>query len=445
MSTATDTHKTEIASREYARKFHVETAARGKRLEPMDTNLAETLKDCALRPHPERFPSIRRVLADEYGITLWIERIIRQEDSSEKVVAGVAALLKTRMTTWLMDDYRAAQRIGGEFASEVRRWITAELIHRIGREAVVAFEQRAANEVKERAITAREARKGDVYVTRDNGLYDRREITNVKLRRSGALVDITFPDHTTRLLKAEQPIVVEREEDDSRDTETERHEDNRALGGVAEEEAGAREREESAGERDPETSSATSDELLGKYRAACRERDHGAGFDTRCIARSEVGWLTAEFRKRGLWVFNSDFHDFAQIIPFIDDYWTIYEEIKAEGKYPYNSSFEGRIAGLENALPREETPIYLLQQLRGLVEGHDYLAKILDAGYRRLTELTAQERFASVVVFDRFYAAQRYDDARVIPDDEHRLSALLPKGKRTRGPRLGSLDQVYVR
>jgi hypothetical protein len=71
-------------------------------------------------------------------------------------------------------------RIGGEIAVEVRRWITAELIDRIGREAVVTFEQRAANEVKERAIQAREARSGDVYVTRDNGLYVRREVVDVK-------------------------------------------------------------------------------------------------------------------------------------------------------------------------------------------------------------------------------------------------------------------------
>ncbi|HEY3947367.1 MAG TPA: hypothetical protein VGL78_19230 [Solirubrobacteraceae bacterium] len=212
-----------------------------------------------------------------------------------------------------------------------------------------------------------------------------------------------------------------------------------------ERDAGTRQRDGSAGDANPRTRSATRDELLGKYRAACRERDHGADFDTRCIARSEVEWLSAEFALLGVWVFNGDFRDLAQIIPFIEDYWTIYEEIKATGAYPYNSSFEGRIPGLKDALPRKETPIYLLQQLRGLVEGHEHLAQILDAGYRRLTELATQERFASVVVFDRAYAAQRYDDARVVPDEHRRPSALLPKGKRTRGRRLASFDQVYVR
>jgi len=194
-----------------------------------------------------------------------------------------------------------------------------------------------------------------------------------------------------------------------------------------------------------DTNSVERGELLQKYGAAAHERDHDTNFNTRCIARSEVGWLSTELRRLGVWVFNGDYRDLAQIIPFIEAYWTIYEETKAAGKYPYNSSFEGRIPGLAEALPREETPIYLLQQLRGLVEGHDHLAEILDAGYRRLTELTTQGRFVNVVVFDQFYAANQYDDARVIPDDVHRPSSLLPKGKRTHGRRLGSLDQVYVR
>ncbi len=212
-----------------------------------------------------------------------------------------------------------------------------------------------------------------------------------------------------------------------------------------ERDAGTRQRDGSAGDANQPTRSATRGELLEKYLAACRERDYGADFDTRCIARSEVEWLSAEFARLGVWVFNGDFHDLAQVIPFIEDYWTIYDEIKATGAYPYNSSFEGRIPGLEDALPRTGTPIYLLQQLRGLVEGHEHLAQILDAGYWRLTELATRERFASVVVFDKFYAAQRYDGARVISDERQRPSTLLPKGKRTRGRRLGSFDQVYVR
>ncbi len=144
------------------------------------------------------------------------------------------------------------------------------------------------------------------------------------------------------------------------------------------------------------------------------------------------------------WTFNGDYRDLAQVIPFIEDYWAIFEQLKAEGKYIYNRSFVGRIPGLENARPREESPIYLLQGLRRLVEGHKQLARVLGAGYRRLTELPERKRFASVVVFDQFYATQQYEDARVIPAGDGWPLGLLPYGKR-RVQRLGSFDQLYVR
>jgi hypothetical protein len=185
--------------------------------------------------------------------------------------------------------------------------------------------------------------------------------------------------------------------------------------------------------------------LVHEYHAAAHQRDRGRDHARRRAAAAEVRRTGARLTQLGVWVFNGDYDDLAQVIPFIESYWAVYEEIKAAGRYPYNADFEGRIAGLEDSLPREETPIYLLQQLRGLVEGHERLAEVLDSGYRRLTKLASRERFAGVVVFDRFYATRRLEDARVIPDEQRRPSGVLPKGKRTRGLRLGTFDQVYVR
>ncbi len=185
--------------------------------------------------------------------------------------------------------------------------------------------------------------------------------------------------------------------------------------------------------------------LLDGYHAARHEQQTAADLDARRAAHAEVIRLGGEIATHGIFVFNGDYHDLAQIIPFIDDYWTIYKELIAAGKYPYDDRFTGRIPGLAGALPREETPIYLLQGLRGLVEGHDLLAGFLEEGYVRLTELSVQERFAAVVVFDQFYRPHPYEQARVTPDAQHNPSHLLPKGRRTRGRRLGSLDQVYVR
>jgi hypothetical protein len=189
----------------------------------------------------------------------------------------------------------------------------------------------------------------------------------------------------------------------------------------------------------------TREELLCGYRAAAHERDHGYDRAGRLAAGAKAREIGAQLSQLGVWVFNSDYRDLAQIIPFIESYWTIYEQLKAAGQYPYDASFEGRIPGLEDALPHEETPIYLLQGLRRLVEGHEHLARVLADGYRRLTELATRERFSSVIVFDRFYAVQGFKDARVIPDEQYRPSGVLPKGRHTRGRRIDSLDQVYVR
>jgi hypothetical protein len=186
-------------------------------------------------------------------------------------------------------------------------------------------------------------------------------------------------------------------------------------------------------------------ELVADYRAAAHARKRGADSDDRRAAHTEVIRLGGEIAQHGIFAFNGDYHDLGQIVPFIEDYWAIADELKAAGKYPYNDCFTGRIPGLAGALPGEETPIYLLQSLRGLVEGHELLAKVLEEGYERLTALPEQERFASVVVFDQFYRPQRYEQARVNGDGRQRPCHLLPKGRRTRGRCLGELDQTYVR
>ena len=137
---------------------------------------------------------------------------LNESNPAAAMPASASELLKARKTTQLMDDYREARRVGTLDAHEARRWITVELIDRLGRPAVVAFERRLENEAKERTIEASEARKGDIYVTREDSLYDRREITTVSPRLGGALVSVTLSDHTVRMLNVEEAIVVERDD-----------------------------------------------------------------------------------------------------------------------------------------------------------------------------------------------------------------------------------------
>ncbi|HWJ51513.1 MAG TPA: hypothetical protein VNR42_10855 [Solirubrobacteraceae bacterium] len=217
MTSTASPDKAKIAGRKYPTKFYVDTVLQGRPLEPTNANLAEVLKDCCPRPRPAWYDAIRRQLALRYGVTVAVERFIAHiadGAASAEPPEEIAFILGHRVPTQLMDDYRETQRVGGEDARKVRRWITAELIGRLGPEAVAVFEQRAANEAKERTIKARDARKGDVYVTRGGGLYMRRQVVEVKTYRNGALVQLTCSDHTTPLLDAGQSIVVERDENE---------------------------------------------------------------------------------------------------------------------------------------------------------------------------------------------------------------------------------------
>jgi hypothetical protein len=134
------------------------------------------------------------------------------------------------------------------------------------------------------------------------------------------------------------------------------------------------------------------------------------------------------------WTFNRDYSDLSQVIPFIDEYWAILDELRENEQYPYNAAFEGKIDGI-TGLEREETPIFLLQQLRHLVEGHDHIAKLLGEGYTRLLQLGPNEtrRFECATLFDAHLNPSRYAEARVISREDGQLRALLPKGKRTHG------------
>lgn len=154
------------------------------------------------------------------------------------------------------------------------------------------------------------------------------------------------------------------------------------------------------------------------------------------------------------WTFNHDYNDLAQVIPFIDSYYEIYDDLIEREKYPYNSDFEGKIDGI-TGLDKEETPIYLLQKLRHLVDGHDRLAEYLDQGYKRVTELPVKRsapgvspaavKFASIVVFNEHWQPTRYEKARLVPNDGGSIYALLPYRKSNHGRLIFSNEPVYAK
>jgi hypothetical protein len=168
-----------------------------------------------------------------------------------------------------------------------------------------------------------------------------------------------------------------------------------------------------------------------------------------------------------LFTFNGDYRDLAQVIPFVDAFWTLYDELRAAGQYPYNACFTGRIPGLEH-LDRpdgENTGVYLLQKLRDLVEGCERVGELEKAGYQRIRSLPPVRRgsvtdcrvpFEDIAVVDRFYRISHYPKGRVLVGQggtffagksvqRGELLGVLAKGARTRGRRLEAFEAVYVR
>jgi hypothetical protein len=141
---------------------------------------------------------------------------------------------------------------------------------------------------------------------------------------------------------------------------------------------------------------------------------------------------------------NRDFKDLEQVAEWLPEFTAIYDQIAAAGKYPYNDSFRGKIAGI--AGDREDTAIYLLQGLYRQREMDARIAGWLAEGYRHLTELGAVTKFPVVILYraDRSGEWHQYEAARLVPEAKPnqaavtgKISALIPKGKRTHGVLVG--------
>lgn len=135
-------------------------------------------------------------------------------------------------------------------------------------------------------------------------------------------------------------------------------------------------------------------------------------------------------------VFDKNYNNLEQVAPFWDDYVKVFEEVTADGAYPYDDSFLGRIPGIEG--DNEKTAIYLLQHTRHLKDLNAQVAAAYDNGYVDFEQSMVDEkpvRFSSIVNYG-FYSGgtgwKQYDEARLLRLHNGTL-AVLPKGKRTNG------------
>jgi hypothetical protein len=117
------------------------------------------------------------------------------------------------------------------------------------------------------------------------------------------------------------------------------------------------------------------------------------------------------------WTWNNDYKDLGQVEEFYPAYLAVYEELRAAGQYPYNDSFKGRIPGIEG--PREDTAIYLLQQLRDVREMEAKIAEHRADGWRDFDPAEVDNgpvRYAGVATYG-FYVGghgfQEWTNARL--------------------------------
>jgi hypothetical protein len=145
-----------------------------------------------------------------------------------------------------------------------------------------------------------------------------------------------------------------------------------------------------------------------------------------------------------MFTWNRNYKDLEQVAEWLPAFSAIRAEITDAGGYPYNDDFKGRIPGILGE--REDTAIYLLQGLWRQREMDARIAGWLADGYRQLDSLAAVEKFARVILYkaDRSGEWREYEDARLLPETKPhqaeitgRISALLPKGKRTQGVYVG--------
>jgi len=145
------------------------------------------------------------------------------------------------------------------------------------------------------------------------------------------------------------------------------------------------------------------------------------------------------------YTFDKNYENHEQVIDFYGAFKKLKSEIEAQGKYPSNSQFEGRITGI--AGNDEKTAIYLLQQLDTDKTIQKKIDNLLESGY---TEVTPEEggsiRYESIVKVGNDHSragTDEYPKARLFFADKRMF--IVPKGNRTRGYCVFPDSRVYVK
>lgn len=146
-------------------------------------------------------------------------------------------------------------------------------------------------------------------------------------------------------------------------------------------------------------------------------------------------------------VFNNNLRDVEQVRPYFDAYMAVFEELDAEGKFPYNDEFKGRIPGLEGE--HEDTGIYLLQTMRHHADLNDQVEEWKgDAKVREITaaDIAPDEEIRCDIAMYGFYTGGTgFETLENVRLTNYRGSLVYMKGYRDTARYLNDAGTVLIK
>lgn len=146
-----------------------------------------------------------------------------------------------------------------------------------------------------------------------------------------------------------------------------------------------------------------------------------------------------------MYKFDGNYDNLEQVTKFYPEFIAILTELEAQGIYPSNSRFEGKITDLQG--DDEKTGIYLLQQLKTAKVRQSKIEQLLKDGYTKVRpEAGGHKKFASVVKIGNDMSragSNEYEGAKIWFADDGMY--IVPKRNRTRGYIVWPGSEVYAK
>jgi len=131
--------------------------------------------------------------------------------------------------------------------------------------------------------------------------------------------------------------------------------------------------------------------------------------------------------------FNKNYNDLKQVEVFYPDFKKLHDSLEQEGKYPYNSCFEGKIKGMEGE--DEKTATYLLQSSETQKKRDKKIEELLRDGFSEIKNGEGTIKYKEVIMVGTNYSkdsTKDFEGARIMFKD-NLPNFIIPKGYSRRG------------